>query len=316
MMTIYPSIIIFCITETVADVRIPDPKFIFLYINHLKNSKFSVLFFADTQARGLREVDFILRDVVEECIGTDAAFGVSLGDIVADDPNLFAEVSQGIGQIGIPWYNIFGNHDNDRDAKSNGDRDATFNRFFGPSTYAFEYGRVAFIGLNNIYFPPEGRYRTHITETQLTFVENYLSHVPADMLVVLMMHAPLVRSENREILYEILKDRKYTFSISGHVHEQINVFVTDEMGWKGSEPHHHLINATVSGSWWCGLHDELGIPHATMNDGAPNGYSVITFDGNTYSVRFKAARRPENYQMNIYMPMNLKNRHSIQRPYW
>jgi len=29
---------------------------------------------------------------------------------------------------------------------------------------------------------------------------------------------------------------------------------------------------------------------------------VITFDGNKYSVRYKAARRPENYQMNIYLP--------------
>lgn len=62
------------------------------------------------------------------------------------------------------------------------------------------------------------------------------------------------------------------------------------------------IKGTVCGSWWCGTTDEVGIPHATMNDGAPNGYSVITFDGNKYSVRYKAARRPENYQMNIYLP--------------
>jgi hypothetical protein len=39
-----------------------------------------------------------------------------------------------------------------------------------------------------------------------------------------------------------------------------------------------------------------------MNDGAPNGYSIITFDGNRYSIRFKAARRPADYQMNIYLP--------------
>jgi hypothetical protein len=78
--------------------------------------------------------------------------------------------------------------------------------------------------------------------------------------------------------------------------------VDKKMGWYGKKPHHHLVNATVCGSWWCGVHDELGIPHATMNDGAPNGYSIITFDGNQYSVRFKAARRPANYQMNIYLP--------------
>jgi hypothetical protein len=267
-----------------------------------EQSTFSALFFGDTQARGLKEVNFIMHDVVEECIGTDAAFGVSLGDIVADDPNLFAEVSQGIGQIGIPWYNIFGNHDHDRGENINEEKDKTFRKYFGPSTYAFEYGEVAFIGLNNVYFNPDGKYRAHLTDNQLEFIGAYLSNVPESKLVVLMMHIPVVRIDNKDKLYSLLGNRKNTFSISGHVHEQIHVFVDEEMGWKGQEPHHHLINATVCGSWWCGLHDEAGIPHATMNDGAPNGYSVITFNGNEYSIRFKAARKPAGYQMNIYFP--------------
>jgi hypothetical protein len=39
-----------------------------------------------------------------------------------------------------------------------------------------------------------------------------------------------------------------------------------------------------------------------MRDGAPNGYSIITFDGNDYSIRFKAARRPWDHQMTIFAP--------------
>ncbi|MBL7972848.1 MAG: calcineurin-like phosphoesterase family protein [Prolixibacteraceae bacterium] len=278
----------------------------FPLVKTAEQTKFSALFFGDTQARGLKEVNYINHDVVEECIGTDALFGVSLGDITADGPELFDEINQGIAQIGIPWYNTFGNHDFDRAAKTNDEKDASFKRTYGPSTYAFEYGQVVFIDFNNIYFRPDGKYIPHFTDTQLNFVRNYLRFVPENKLVVLMMHAPIVECDNRDQLFDLISDRKFTFSISGHVHEQLNLFVTRESGWKGKDAHHHLINATVCGSWWCGLNDETGIPHATMNDGAPNGYSVVTFDGTDYRVRFKAARRPENYQMNIYLPEEIK----------
>ncbi len=39
--------------------------------------------------------------------------------------------------------------------------------------------------------------------------------------------------------------------------------------------------------------DEKGIPHTTMRDGALNGYSVFTFDGQKYDIEFHApAGRP------------------------
>ncbi|HTN69205.1 MAG TPA: calcineurin-like phosphoesterase C-terminal domain-containing protein [Dysgonamonadaceae bacterium] len=290
----------------VKDEQVLTSDINFPLLNTNEKKKFSTLFFGDTQARGMKEVNYIFHDVVEELIGTNAVFGVSLGDIVADEPELMKDVAAGIAHIGIPWYNVFGNHDYDRGEKSNDERDATFQKFFGPSTYAFEYSEVVFIALNNIFFTPDSKYITHFTDDQLAFVKNYLDKVSKNKLVVLMMHSPIVSSDNREEMYRLLESRKHTFSISGHVHEQINVFINEGMGWKGDKPHHHLINATVCGSWWCGLKDEVGIPHATMNDGAPNGYSVITFDGNKYSVRFKAARRPDNYQMNIYLPEEIE----------
>jgi hypothetical protein len=198
-----------------------------------EKNKFSALFFGDTQARGMREVNYIFKDVVEELIGTDASFGVSLGDIVADDPEMMDDVAAGISQINIPWYNNFGNHDNDRDAKTNEERDDTFGRFFGPSTYAFEYGEVVFIGLNNIYFQTDGKYKPHFTNDQLGFVANYLKFVPGNKLVVLMMHASIVACDNREEMYRIIEKCEHTFSVSAHAHEQFNLFVDEKMGWKG-----------------------------------------------------------------------------------
>ena len=70
----------------------------------------------------------------------------------------------------------------------------------------------------------------------------------------------------------------------------------------GAQPHHHVINVTVSGSWWSGAPDERGIPHTIMADGAPNGYSIISFDGQQYRVDFRAAGRAPDYQMSIDAP--------------
>ena len=271
-----------------------------------EENEFSALFFGDTQASSPNEVHYINHDVVEELIGTGAKFGITLGDIVGHDLDLFAGISEGIAQIGIPWYYIFGNHDSNRDAKKNVHRDETFEKYFGPSNYAFEYGQVAFIGFNDVHFDSTGKYRPHFSTDQINFLKNYLQYVPEEKLIVLMMHIPIFRAENKEQIFDLLITRPNTFSISGHVHDQLNVFVGRDNGWENDEPHHHLINATVCGSWWAGQNDETGIPHATMNDGTPNGYSIITFSGNQYSVKFKAARKPDNYQMNIYAPNIVK----------
>ena len=268
-------------------------------------AKFDVLLFGDTQARGIREVDFITHDVVEECIGTPAAFGISLGDIVADDPGLFPVINQSIAQIGIPWYNTFGNHDNNRDASANEYADETFERVYGPSTYAFEYGKAVFIGFNDVFYKPDGKSVCRFTDDQLAFTKGYLAHVPEDRLIVLLMHVPFLRCENKAEFFALFAARPRVLAIAAHTHTQFHRFVDAEGGWPGANPLHLFVSATVCGSWCCGAFDELAIPHATMNDGAHNGYSVLTFDGSKYSIRFKAARRPADHQMNIYLPSEI-----------
>lgn len=267
-----------------------------------KVKSFDALLFGDTQTRGLTEVNYLTHDIVEECIGSDAAFGVVLGDITANEPELFDEVAASIGQAGIPWYYIFGNHDHDHDAKGNEGADKTFVRNFGPSSYAFEVGQVVFISLNNIDYKKEGGYKGNFSDDQLQFVGNYLSHVPDEKLVVLMMHIPIVACKNKEAMFRILETKPNNLSISGHTHKLDHVFIDNSNGWNGATPHHHFINGTACGSWWCGMKDELGIPHATMNDGSPNGYAIVSFTGNEYNIKFKGARRPADYQMNIYLP--------------
>jgi hypothetical protein len=269
--------------------------------------RFRAVFFADPQPRDQKEIDYIAHDVVEELIGVDASFGVTLGDILFDDLSLFESLNATIALIGLPWYNVLGNHDINFDSPNRKYSNETFERIYGPSYYSFDHGPVHFLVLDNINWSgrtpdDRGRYTARFGPEQIEWLRNDLSRVPDQQLLVLMMHIPLNQTEDRQEIYRLIEKRPYTMSISGHTHFQEHRFITREDGWQGVEPHHHVVNVTVSGSWWSGAPDELGIPHTLMRDGAPNGYSILTFDGQRYSIDFKAARRPREYQMNIYSP--------------
>ncbi len=269
--------------------------------------QFKAILFGDPQPRDQKEVDYIAHDVIEELVGTDASFGVTLGDIVFDDLNMFEAQARSIALLGIPWYNVIGNHDINYDAANDRMSDETFERHFGPAYYSFDHGKVHFVVLDDIewYIPDgagKGRYRGGLGKEQIEFVNNDLALVPDEQLVVLMMHIPLVDVEDRQELYRVIEKRPLCISISGHTHHHEHRFITKADGWMGAEPHHHIINVTVSGSWWSGASDDRSIPHTMCADGTPNGYSIISFDGSDYSLELKAAGRAADFQMNIHAP--------------
>ncbi len=269
--------------------------------------QFRAVLFGDPQPRNDKEVEYVGHDVVEELIGVDASFGVTLGDIAFNNLDTFETLNKTIALIGIPWYNVIGNHDINFEAKHDGHSDETFERVYGPPYYSFDFGQVHFIVLDDIewYFPKEGGegdYRGGLGAEQIQFIRNDLAMIPAEQMVVLMMHIPIVGVRDREDVYRLIEKRPFCISISGHTHHHEHRYIKKEDGWLGPEPHHHIINVTVCGGWWTGAPDERGIPHATMADGAPNGYSIINFDGTKYTLDFKAAGRPADYQMEIVAP--------------
>ena len=286
----------------------PLPKSIdFPLYEQKEPEQFKALLFGDPQPRNQQELEYIAHDVIEELIGTDASFGVTLGDIMFDDLSLFEESARITAVLGIPWYHVIGNHDINTDAKFHHHANETFERVFGPSYYSFDYGPVHFMVLDDIEWiydeeKGKGRYRGGFGSKQMQFIRRDLELIPEDQLVVLLMHIPLVEAHDRQELYRLIEQRPFCMSVSGHTHYHQHRFITRKDGWRGPEPHHHVINVTVCGSWWAGAPDDRGIPHTMMKDGAPNGYSIISFDGSDYRLDFKAAGRPADYQMRISLP--------------
>jgi len=323
-----------------------------------ESDAFSVIAFGDPQPYSLEEIDFFRREVVDPLITSDgnvhdAAFGISLGDLVGDNLDLFEPFNQAQALFGVPWYNVYGNHDMNFLSGSSAmtsedpDRyaDETFERVYGPPNYAFQHADVHFIVLDNVYYqgfngyrdgrdpnwprdqkPVTSNYRGALLPEQIEFVANYLEGVPPDELIVLAFHIPMEmhgegvhRIPEKRDLLEALSGHPHTLSLSGHTHFQEHWFFGPEDGYSAvatggvnqhtlRDPerfpeavHHHINAVTASGSWYNGIRDESGVPHTTMRDGAPNGYTVLRFDGNRYTSDFVAARRPMDDTMSIFI---------------
>ena len=287
--------------------------------------EFTVIMMGDPQPYDRREVRFYANDVLAELVDTTAVFGMSLGDIVGDDLSLFESVNNVQSLVGVPWYNVIGNHDLNFRSQVDKYSDETYERVYGPPNYAFQYGSVHFIVLDNVSWSigeeqdrqgrRRGGYTAALTEDQLKFVENYVQAVPKEERIVVCTHIPLPRfsihhdyaehhTKGCDKLLEILSGHPNTMSFSAHTHYNHHQFVGSEGGYhadNGAEHHHHNVS-TGSGSWYSGPKDDLGIPITTMADGAPNGYIKATFKGNEYRLRYKAARLPAGHQMTIHTP--------------
>ncbi len=278
--------------------------------------EFTVILVGDPQPNDRQQVRYYANDVVVELVDSTALFGMSLGDIVGNDLSLFDAVNAVQGVVGIPWYNVLGNHDINFQATSDQFSDETFERVYGPANYAFQYGAVHFVVLDNVYWTSangseKGKYEGRLSEDQLMFVANYLEQVPREDRVVLCSHIPLPHmgptggpysTHDYPRLLKILSSHPHTLSFSGHTHVNDHRFSGSEEGYtptEGTDHHHHNV-VTGSGSWWRGMPDTRGIPLTPMADGAPNGYVLATFRGNEYRLRYKGAHMPEDYQIAVH----------------
>ena len=190
---------------------------------------FSAFVFGDPQAYTEEELAYFKNGVINEISDkTIAKFGISLGDLVGDDLSLQPKYKSVISTMGLPWYNVMGNHDMNYDAKVDSLSDESFEQTFGPNNYAFNYGNTHFIILDNIIYPNPRTGKGYLggfRKDQLDFVENDLKNVAKDKLIVLAFHIPLYhqnsdvfRNEDRQLLFDILDPFKHSLSLSSQTH--------------------------------------------------------------------------------------------------
>ena len=274
---------------------------------------FTTIVFGDPQPYSIQDLDYFTQKIVADVQKTDKTlFGISLGDIVGDNLDLHPIYKERMKSLQLPWYNVMGNHDMNYDATSDLLSDETFQKNFGLANLAFNYGDAHFVILDNILYPdPRGGkgYWAGYREDQLKFLENNLKLVPKNKLVVLSQHIQMkdntggsYRLEDRQRIFDLLKDFENVLIMSAHTHYQDQIEYTEIHGWKGKKPLHEYNVGTTSGDWYSGKLDERGLPDATMRDGTPQGYVFLNIKGNQYDVDYKVAGSAADYQMNIYAP--------------
>ncbi len=288
---------------------------------------FQILVFGDPQPYNLKEIDYFRRGIINEVKNNrkEAVFGISLGDLVGDDLTLHQPYIDAVKEVGLPWYNVMGNHDMNYEAKEDRLSDETFEANFGPANYSFNYGNVHFLILDDILYPDprDGKgYWGGFRADQLKFIENDLKLVDKNKLVVLSFHIQMTaeregeshfRTEDRQKLFDILKPFENVLMMSAHTHKQTQLFYGKSEGWEGVKELHEINMGTTSGDWYSGEVNAQGVPVSTMRDGTYRGYSFINFNDNKYRVQYKVAGEPEDFMMKLHVPKVISKTRSSAR---
>ena len=314
------------------------PQINFPLIKSETENEFKVFIVGDPQVSS-KTLEYYKNDIVQNMLKYKADFYMGLGDMVGDVLSMFTPLNKVTQHLGIPVYNIFGNHDMNWRTSKQKYKAETFKSHFGPDYFSFNYGKVHFVVLNNINYHgwnketnSKGVQGTSLGEKQLKWLINDLQFVPEDNLVVFSQHVPFSQISGRtnkysadkdemRVLFDVLKTRKHLLSLAGHHHTFQTHELVDELsssffvGEQVLSPDlfPEIVVGAGSGSWFSYPKDERGIPWSVSIDGTPNGFSIFSFSGNEYDYQYYPANHPEDFQMRISRPLHIVDKDSLQK---
>jgi hypothetical protein len=213
-----------------------------------------------------------------------------------DNLELFPQWERAVARMGIPFFQVVGNHDIVFAERTDERSNVTFERHFGPTYYSFDRGAVHYVVLDDVMWHGAG-YLGYVDERQLTWLAADLARVEPGRPVVVFVHIPAQSTRgrrngertpgigesvaNREALYRLLEPYA-AHVMSGHTHENDHVFE--------GRVHEH-VHGTVCGAWWSG---------PICWDGTPNGYGVYDVRGEELRWRYKPTGFDASHQMRVY----------------
>ena len=218
--------------------------------------------------------------------------GIALGDILGKgDAQTFTSMKRAFGETGVPFFTTIGNHD-----KSSVDYTGdTYRDVLGPRWYSFNRGDVHIVSMDNVLYEGKKKYKGGITDKQLEWLRQDLSHVDKDKLVIFCAHIPFrggtsvtdESHENYDGVLDLLSGFSEAHIMIGHTHYH-QKYIHKRNG-KTILEHVH---GAACGAWW------------TANicaDGTPNGYSVYEISGNTVANQYyKSTNKEAGYQIRAY----------------
>lgn len=216
--------------------------------------------------------------------------GMTAGDLLWDAPAMYPDYVKAFQKLSFPFYQVIGNHDHDEKTTGN-DYAAShiYESYFGPTYYSFNRGECHFVALDNIIYNTRQNYKEEITQEQLDWLQQDLSYVDKNKLVVVVMHVPAYKRggsigvTNLGKLINILNGYKVVF-ISGHTHRMNKTVINKDMV-------EYTLSATMGDSWA----GDVNV------DGCPNGYGVFEISGNKLvNHYYMSTNRSRDYQMRVY----------------
>lgn len=264
------------------------------------------------------------RDAVNSLAGRKV-YSVSLGDMVYDKywysrRFAFPEYKQLIGQFGVPFFHVMGNHDNDPYCADDHLAEAAYKKALGPTWYSLNIGSVHYVALDNIVYVNTGasegvvgstNYRVALTDRQLAWLRADLETVGDKTApLVVWMHAPLINSRlltpapnasfaGADAFAALFDGFENVLILSGHWHNNH----TAQYPGKPHITEHNL--GSVCGSLWYNVKGFNGVnqPFGSATDGTPQGFAVYEIDGRT--IRWKYVASDADMQFKAY-DMNLQ----------